>query len=519
MIKLAMAAIAESFRKNADTRTAAMPRFLPFALAGLIVGVLYAVHLIYCQHSTLQFLDAIFINSDMHTSLVWAKGIREQGWLDPHPYHPWNTLLQSIAPYPQWVQWWGGEQVFQQSPLYTYILSALLKNLFSMRVLQAMMSIGTCVFIGLFTARISGRIAGWIAFWLAAFYAPFYAYTWPFLRDGLGWFLAAALLWALSELTHAEWSSPRARRFSWLAGALLGLGFLAKETYLLLIPIVWVALAGVAWKRQQWGIALRVGIATVLSISPLLIRNYCVKAPLLSSSCRFAETFVWGNSPGTQPNVSIFVPEGTRRILYATGGRTLPIIVETIASYPDGVRGWLKLQGRKLLTLFDPYELPDNLSIYFVASISPVVRLGLRYWMILAPALTGILMSIWKRDRAFAWIWLLLPVSGLGLLIGLPVSRYRQSLMNFLIPCAAYFLATLWAFVARREFLKAAYGGATLLAGWVLILGPLSRQPRDQYERPQEYLMSAEIFHLQGEEQKAEGMLEFVRQKFPGFKF
>jgi len=63
-----------------------------------------------------------------------------------------------------------------------------------MRALQALMSIGTCVFLGLFTARICGRLAGWIAFWLAALYAPFYAYSWPFLRDGLAWFITAALL-------------------------------------------------------------------------------------------------------------------------------------------------------------------------------------------------------------------------------------------------------------------------------------------------------------------------------------
>lgn len=84
-----------------------------------------------------------------------------------------------------------------------------------MRILQALISIGTCTFIGLFTARIAGRTAGWIAFWLAALYAPFYLYSWPFLRDGLGWFLTAALLWVLSELARQEWS---ARRASGLAG-------------------------------------------------------------------------------------------------------------------------------------------------------------------------------------------------------------------------------------------------------------------------------------------------------------
>lgn len=490
--------------------------FWSYVAAGGVVIALYTVHLIYCQHSPLRYLDVVFKTSDMYANLAGAFSIREQGWLYPHPFHPWNTLLLSIAPYPQWVKWWGGEQIYQQSPLYVYMLSAMVKRFFFMRILQALMSIGTCVFIGLFAARMSGRTAGWIAFWLAALYAPFYVYSWPFLRDGLGWFLIAALLWALSELTDAEWPSARARWFALLVGVLLGLGFLAKEAYLLVIPVVWVALAGFAWKRGNWGIVVRVAIASVLSLSPLLIRNFLVGAPLLSSSIVFPEVFVWGNAASVQPNVSVFVPEGTRGILYASGGRILPLIRATVATYPNGVWGLLRLQGGKLLTLFDPYEFADNLSFYFVASISPVVRWGLRYWMILTPGLAGLFLSVWRRERAYVWIWLLLPVFGISMFIGLPVSRYRQSLMSFLMPCAAYFLVFLWIFLRRREFLKAAYCGLPLLLGWTLILGPLSRQARDQYERPQEYLLSAEILHRLGEEQKAEAMLAYVRQKFPG---
>jgi len=77
--------------------------------------LLYAANLIYCQHSVLQLLDAGASDSDMHANLMWAKGIREQGWLNPRPYHPWTNWMQLIAPYPQWVEWWGGEQTFQQS--------------------------------------------------------------------------------------------------------------------------------------------------------------------------------------------------------------------------------------------------------------------------------------------------------------------------------------------------------------------------------------------------------------------
>jgi 4-amino-4-deoxy-L-arabinose transferase-like glycosyltransferase len=492
--------------------------------AGLVLTLLYSVHLFYCQHSALPFIDDAFINSDMHANLVWASGIREQGWLNPLPHHPWNNWMQNIAPYSEWVVWWGGENIFQQSPLYAYLLSLFLHRLFFMRVLQALMSMGTCVFIGLLTARISGRTAGWIAYWLAALYAPFYAYSWPFLRDGLGWFITAAVLWVLSDLTQTAWPSGRARLFGWSAGVLLGLGFLAKESFLLLIPAVWAGLAVFAWRRAHWGVVTRVAIATVLTISPLIVRNWLVNAPLLSSSNRLVETFIEGNAGTSQPE-RFFIPIEIGRILYETHAQLLPVFRATVASHPDGVPGWMRLQRLKLFCLLDPYESPDNLSIYFMAYVSPVVRLGLRYWMILAPALLGLGLSIRRRECRHLWLGVFLPITLATVLVGVPLSRYRQSLMLLFIPWAAYFFTFLGVLIRRREFHKAAYSGVALLAGcWLIqppraslsVLDPLSWQPPGEYERPVEYMLSAEIYHRLGEEQKAQAMISLVRRKFPG---
>jgi len=126
----------------------------------LLLCIFYAIHLEYCQNSALPFIDVVFKNSDMHANLSWAADIREQGRLNPNPYHPYNVWMQRIAPYPQWVQWWGGEQTFQQSPLYAYLLALLLPNPVFIRLFQALMNMGICVFIGLLTARIAGRSAG-----------------------------------------------------------------------------------------------------------------------------------------------------------------------------------------------------------------------------------------------------------------------------------------------------------------------------------------------------------------------
>ncbi len=482
-----------------------------FVGAGLIIGLLFAVHLICCQRSVLPFLDAAFTDSDIHANLQWAASIRTQGWLDPFPFHPYFSWMEELAPHAQWVQWWGGEHVFQQSPLYAYVLSVFLPRLFWMRIMQALMSIGTCVFLGLLTARISGRAAGWTAFWLATLYAPFYVYSWPFLRGGLGWFITAALLWALSELTSSEWPSGRSRRLSWLVGILLGLGFLARETYMLLIPLVWSALVVFGWKRRHWGVVSRVVIATLLVISPLLIRNYRVQAPLLSSSNRFAETFITGNARSSDPH-AFRIPEETEEIFRETSGKPLAVIRETIASHPDGIWGWAWLEVRKMGSLCDPYEMPDNISFYFVARISPVVRLGLRYWMILVPALAGLFLSVKRWERTHAWLWIVFPVILASVLVGVPVSRYRQALMLFFIPWAAYFLAILATSIRGRELRKTVYYGAALLVGYTLVLGPLSQQPRDKYERSVEYTFAVKIYAAQGDQQKAQAMYDAYRE-------
>jgi 4-amino-4-deoxy-L-arabinose transferase-like glycosyltransferase len=516
MIEVQAVAIDES-RVTSDSTAggSSIPRagrIRQFVLAGFVLVCLYGIHLAYCEHSALPYLAYVFTNSDMNANLHAAAGIRAQGWLNPYPYHPYTTWMQGIAPYSQWVQWWGGERIFQQSPLYVYLLALSPNNYFWARIAQAVLSAGLCVLLGLFTARLAGRTAGWIAFWLAALYAPFYVYSWALLRDGLGWFITAALLLALVELTCSDWSSGAAQRLGWAVGLLLGLGYLARETFLLLIPIVCVALAIFAWKRRGWAIVARVAIALILTISPLVLRNYCVGVPLLSSSNRFAETFIQGNAAGSHPYIFV-IPRETRQILYETQGKTLPVIQATIASH-HSLWHWLRFQSLKFLSLLDPYESPDNLSFYFMETISPVVRLGLRYWMILVPALAGLSVTLYRREYVQLWLWLYLPVVLASIVVAPPLSRYRQSLAIVFIPWAAYFLSYLFSLIRERRALLAGCWGIALLLGWCLVLGPLARQARQRYERPAEYLITAEIYQKLGNEDGFSRTEAEIRQKF-----
>jgi len=425
--------------------------------------------------------------------------------------------MQAIAPYSEWVRWWGGEQIFQQSPLYAYLLASLGRSVLPIRIVQAVMTAATCVSSGLLTARIAGRRAGWTAFWLAALYAPYYAYSWPLLRDSLAWFIGGALLLALVELDAAQWPSAASRRLGWAVGALLGLGYLARETYAALIPVFGTALVILSHRRRDWSAVTRIGTAMALAIVPLIVRNHAVGAPLLSTSTRFAETFIVGNAGSSHPSVGI-IPDEMGAILRETEEKPLRVVRTTIASHQHGVLGWLRLEGSKLLSLADPYESPDNLSIYFVETISPVVRFGLRYWMILVPGLAGCALAMLRGERSHLWLWLFLAVMLPGLLVGVALSRYRQSLAVVLIPWAAYFFSCAADAIRRRALRVAAVQGVVLALGWLLVLGPLARQPWDKYERPAEYLLAAQIYRELGREADFHRMLGVIHDKFPALQ-
>src|SRR5439155_1104524 len=139
------------------------------------------------------------------------------------------------------------------------------------------------------------RRAGWIAFGLAALYAPFYAYSWALLRDILAWVITATLLLALIELTRSERPSQQ-RLWAFGAGLLLGLGYLARESFALLAPLVFLA-CGIEFRRRREFLSpAMIAIGMGLVLLPLVIRNQRVGAPPLSTSNRLAEALILGQA-------------------------------------------------------------------------------------------------------------------------------------------------------------------------------------------------------------------------------
>lgn len=495
---------------------AQLKRWHQFALAGLVLVLLYGVHFFCCVRSPLIQIPFIYQETDMYANLLWARSIQDQGWLNPQPYHPYVSWMQLIGTREEWLQWWGGSAIFQQSPLYAYFLSGLLSlsgNLLYVHLVQTLLGMGFCVLIGLIANRVANDVrVGWVAFALAALYSPFYAYSWPLLRDLLGWIITAVLL-LLLEMDRCE---ERKQKRNWLAGAIgltLGVGFLARETFLLIIPLVLMALAISAVRRRNFAPLLWLVCGLVVAVSPLLVRNAKVGAPLFSSSTRFAEGFMEGNAYGTIPNQFVVLLK-MRGIFERSGGQTVPVVVETIKTHPN-VWSFLRLQALKAMSLFDPYEPCDNLNIYFMENISPPVRWGLKHWMLIIPGLGGLILTLRSKDRRHLWLWLLFLPLLAGVLIGAPLSRYRQSLALLWLPWAAVFLVTLWKHFSQNRRTAWVLLSALIL-GWAACLTVFNRTPRSEYERPGEYRMIILFYERAGQTEKADAMKRLFREKFHG---
>ena len=167
--------------------------------------------------------------------------------------------------------------------------------------------------------------------------------------------------------------------------------------------------------------------------------------------------------------------------------------------------------------MFDPYEPIDNVNLCFFERISPTVKWGLRHWMIITPGLGGLFLSLYRRDVRHTWLWLFLPIMLANVLIGLPLSRYRQFVMVLWIPWAAYFLVELLRSIRQERRLAGILAGF-LAIGWTLSLGPLARTPPEAYDRTTEYLLSVSIYETLGQTENAEKMKTLVRERFPNLK-
>jgi hypothetical protein len=489
----------------------------PFLLGIIVLGcAIRLLHFWSISQTAFLKITFVFTNSDPYAFWHWAQKILAGDLLGRDTYHPYFDWMQKMAPLEIWSRWWGGKEIFQQAPLYPYLVAGLLalsNNSLSFVVLAQLLLGGLHPWVmfslarRLFDDRVGLVVAG-----LTAFYGPFIFHEGALLRD---WLPPIVEPIALVALLRAR-ATYRARD-ALLAGALIGVAALVRESALLLVAmaIFWILLENRSAWRRAGRLAAVVSLGFSVALLPLVMRNYLVEASLFALSNRAAESLILGNAADTFP-VGLHHPLSMKGILERSDGRLGPVIRETLGTYQGDWLRFVRVQLFKLRGLADPFEVPDNLNFAFGIEISPILRFMLRYGLIFPLGVTGFLLSIKALRRH-----LLLPLYGLvtigGLLITIIHARYRLVLVPVLMVYGAAGLVLLFEAIRRRQTVKGLAYLSLLLAIAVAqhLLLPLWWMREDPFSalHPPEYFLSAKVYAAEGRPDRAVAEMERLKAK------
>ena len=467
-----------------------------FLLLGIVLAglVLRLIHFWALRDSAIPFRH-LFVTTDDNVYYQWARTILAGDWLGRATYHPYFDGLRAIAPLETWYRWWGGKEVFQQAPLYPYIFAAMLAvtrhDFPAILLIQLLLGALQPVVMYLLAKRLWNYRVGLIAALITAVYGPFVFHQGVLLRDWLAPILEPLALLAVAKALEQD--SPR----RWIvAGAALGVALLARETVQLLILLVlsWVVFS----RRKDPGSAVRISgwliAGLLLALSPLIVRNVVVGAPAFALSNRAAEGIIEGWAADWFPVGLVQAPPSMKEILVASDGHLPGVIWGTIQTYRGDWVHLLEQVVTKLRGISDPFEFPNNISLYYGMEVSPVLRYMLGYWFVFPLGVAGLLLSLktWK-DHVVGVIFVMTAAG--GLLAMVIFSRYRLELAAALILYAAVFCGHLIESLRQRR--KQQFGLSLALAAGMSLsqqfLFPLGPDVKD-YPYIVDYTASASVY-------------------------
>jgi tetratricopeptide (TPR) repeat protein len=376
---------------------------------------------------------------------------------------PFFTLLMGDSrSYDAWAQQlaagdWVGRDVFYQAPLYPYFLgvvySVLGRDLFVVRVVQAVIGSISCVLVAAAARRMFGTAAGFVAGLLLAVWAPAIFFDGLLQKSVLDVFFVCLIVWMVtgSATLPARGKNRQARESgaSWIAlGAAVGGLSLTRENSLVFVVVL---AAGALWRPQpvrNLGLFLA-GLAIILA--PVAVRNSRIGGGLYVTTSQFGPNFFIGNNAGADGTYASLrygrgAPEyeredATQLAEKATGRRLSPGEVsgywrdQAMRYITSNPGAWLSLVGRKFALLGNATEVVDTESQATYAEWSwplkifgPVTNFG-----ILVPlAAFGLIVS-WRRDERLYVLAALCGTYATSVVVFYVFARYRYPLVPFLI--------------------------------------------------------------------------------------
>jgi len=393
---------------------------------------------------------------------------------------PFFTILMGDSrAYDDWAQRiargdWLGHDVFYQAPLYPYLLGTFYaiagRDLFMVRVGQAVIGSVSCVLLGLAGCRLFSRRAGVIAGLGLALYAPAIFFDALVQKSVLDAFFVCLTIWLLARLI----TGPQTRWAWFWTGIAMGGLSLTRENALVFVGVtlLWALVrrqvppegairntAAAAGWRTEWRTRLAAAGMFMLGLTivllPVAVRNSVVGGGFYLTTSQFGPNFYIGNNAradGTYMSLRFGrgAPEyeredATALAEEATGRRLSPAEVSTywtkraLSFVRADPLAWLKLLGRKFALLWNRSEMLDTESQETHAEWSTPLRLGgrLGHFGVLVPlALLGLILTWPLRDR----LWVIYGISAAyaaSVVMFYVFARYRYPLVPFLLLFAA----------------------------------------------------------------------------------
>ena len=445
---------------NGDSGTSAFT--IKPHLAGLgVAGLAILVRIVYFA----QYLTSE-CNGYMHGDHVyyysWAKHIVEGGW--------------------------RAEQVFQQGPLYAYLLAgAFAIGLDASAILGLQLAVGvvTCMLVYSCGSELFGRTTGVVAGCIAAIYGPLVFYECMLMKSFLSPLFSMLVLHF--GLKYAD--SQRIRHLA-LMGLSVGCACLLREVYILLmLPVLILALrqTSTAAAEDAEAVARFRGIkhacvallACLLPILPSTVRNYLIAEEFALVTIGGGEVMYiahgpnadgfWNSGPIKRPNAfrehEAFHEEAEKRL-----GRDL--------TRGEASRYWFRQAGQsifdqplrfvnlsviKAVILLNNFDSPDSANLQVWPRFVPVLSLLPGFGVISGIGFLGVCMAVNGGPRQRYAIGLVV-MHAVGVILVYNFGRFRIGMMPLWILFAAHGLVRFPdLFHLSRGWLR--IGGGLLLVG------------------------------------------------------
>ena len=410
---------------------------------------------------------------------------------------------------------WLGKGIFFVSPLYAYFL-ALIYNLggdpVSVKCIQFCMGSLVALIIYAIGVRLFTKRVGLIAALISCFYGPAIFFEGLLLKTSLEVFLTCASIFILLIAKDKNKNLP------WfLSGVVMGLSVLAKDTTLLLIPlvIVWIYFLKGSFDKSLKPI-LSYALGAFLIIGALTARNIIIGKDFVLTTYSGGMNFHMGNFRGAdgalkEPDFIRIDPEfeeidSKREAERRTSRAMKPSEIsnfwykETVKEIMQDPSGFLNLLVRKTGLLINRTGLSDNYQMAFFKRYSPLFKYALiGFWPIVVLGLGGIIFAflVTRQYKKYGLLLIFFFGSSFLLIIGHIIDRYREILVPELILFAAYFLCEIYDNLKKRRLLIIVSASVTIAL--LTMLTSLRFPNFDQVPYADAYNQLGLLYHEKGD--------------------